>query len=83
MYPTVLPCASLETAPLILWQRAWGGDESSLDSLLGMFLIPQAVTSVRVGLTAQALFIQMGPLRVLRGGSCQVWLDGKGDRVER
>lgn len=36
-----------------------GGDEG-WDGLLRMFLIPKAVTSVRVGLPTQALFIQSG-----------------------
>lgn len=50
------------TAPLIPLAESLGvrGDERGLDGLLGMLLIPKAVTSVRVGLTAQALFIQTG-----------------------
>lgn len=36
------------------------GGEEGWDGLLGMFLIPKAATSVRVGLPTQALFIQTG-----------------------
>lgn len=62
-----LPAYSLGSYPLFprnspsfLWQRAWGGDEGGWDSPPGMFLIPQAATSVHGGLTTQALFIQTG-----------------------
>lgn len=71
------------TAPLIPLAESLGvhGDERGLDGLLGMLLIPKAVTSVRVGLTAQALFIQTGgPCMSSEAGSARCgWME----RVDR
>lgn len=78
------------TAPLLPLADSLGvqGDERGLDGLLGMLLIPKAVTSVRVGLTAQALFIQTGgPCMSSEAGSARCgWMErvdrvGEGDVV--
>lgn len=77
------PCTSLRAALLVPSAESLEGgvqrrDEGRQDSLLGMFLIPKTATSVRVGLPAQALFIQTGgPCMSSAAGSARCgWTEG-------